>query len=125
MNLRTLDWDDELLEILAIPRAMLPAVRPSCDQGFYGKARVDGPVGGEVPVCGDLGDQQAALFGQTCYDVGEAKNTYGMGCFKLLNTGPEPIPSQSGLLATVAYGPPAGTIYALEGSIAITDAAVQ
>ena len=125
MNLRTLDWDDELLEILSVPRAMLPAVRPSCDQGFYGKTQVDGPVGGEVPVCGDLGDQQAALFGQTCYDVGEAKNTYGTGCFMLLNTGPEPIPSESGLLTTVAYGLPAGTIYALEGSIAITGAAVQ
>jgi glycerol kinase len=125
MDLHTLDWDDELLEILAIPRQMLPQIRPSSDSAFYGVTRTDGPVGAEVPVCGDLGDQQAALFGQTCYDVGEAKNTYGTGCFMLLNTGPEPIPSQSGLLTTVAYGLPQGTTYALEGSIAITGAAVQ
>jgi len=125
MNLRTLDWDDELLEILAIPRSMLPTIRPSSDPALYGATRADGPVGGAVPVCGDLGDQQAALFGQTCYDPGEAKNTYGTGCFMLLNTGPEPIPSESGLLTTVGYGLPAGTTYALEGSIAITGAAVQ
>jgi glycerol kinase len=125
MDLRTLDWDDDLLEILSIPRQMLPQIRPSSDPAFYGTTRVDGPVGGAVPVCGDLGDQQAALFGQTCYDVGEAKNTYGTGCFMLLNTGSKPIPSQSGLLTTVAYGLPDGTTYALEGSIAITGAAVQ
>jgi glycerol kinase len=82
-------------------------------------------VGGATSVCGDLGDQQAALFGQTCYDVGEAKNTYGTGCFMLLNTGSEPVLSQSGLLTTVAYGLPEGTTYALEGSIAVTGAAVQ
>jgi len=135
MNLRTLDWDEELLEILSIPRQMLPAIRPSSDSAFYGTTRADGPVNGEVPVCGDLGDQQAALFGQTCYDVGEAKNTYGTGCFMLLNTGSELVPSESGLLTTVAYGlsggvaalpsPSEGTVYALEGSIAITGAAVQ
>ncbi len=125
MNLRTLDWDDELLEVLSIPRPMLPAIRPSSDPARYGTTRADGPVGGAVPVCGDLGDQQAALFGQTCYGVGEAKNTYGTGCFMLLNTGPEPVPSQSGLLTTVGYGLPEGTTYALEGSIAITGAAVQ
>ena len=125
MNLHTLDWDAELLEILSIPRAMLPTIRPSSDQTIYGKTQIDGPMGGEVPVCGDLGDQQAALFGQTCYDVGEAKNTYGTGCFMLLNTGPKPIPSKSGLLTTVAYGLTEGTTYALEGSIAITGAAVQ
>ncbi len=125
MNLRTLDWDDELLEILSIPRAMLPAIRPSSDAAFYGTTLADGPVGGEVPVCGDLGDQQAALFGQTCYGVGEAKNTYGTGCFMLLNTGTEIVPSESGLLTTVGYGLPSGTTYALEGSIAITGAAVQ
>jgi glycerol kinase len=125
MNLRTLDWDDELLEILSIPRLMLPTIRPSSDAAFYGTAQADGPVGGEVPVCGDLGDQQAALFGQTCYGVGEAKNTYGTGCFMLLNTGPELVPSESGLLTTVGYGLQAGTTYALEGSIAITGAAVQ
>jgi glycerol kinase len=125
MNLRTLDWDDELLEILSIPRQMLPQIRPSSDADFYGTTRAEGPLGGAIPVCGDLGDQQAALFGQTCYDVGEAKNTYGTGCFMLLNTGPQPVPSQSGLLTTVAYGLPGGTTYALEGSIAITGAAVQ
>ncbi|MCK4451131.1 MAG: glycerol kinase GlpK [Anaerolineae bacterium] len=125
MNLRTLDWDDELLEILSIPRPMLPTIRPSSDPDLYGTTQADGPVGGPVPVCGDLGDQQAALFGQTCYNEGEAKNTYGTGCFMLLNTGLEPIPSKSGLLTTVAYGLPEGTTYALEGSIAITGAAVQ
>ncbi|MFL7794165.1 MAG: glycerol kinase GlpK [Anaerolineae bacterium] len=125
MDLHTLDWDDELLDILTIPRRMLPQIRPSSDPAFYGVTRADGPVGAEVPVCGDLGDQQAALFGQTCYDVGEAKNTYGTGCFMLLNTGSEPVSSQSGLLTTVAYGLPQGTTYALEGSIAITGAAVQ
>jgi glycerol kinase len=125
MNLRTLDWDDELLEMLAIPRRMLPAIRPSSDPALYGTTQLNGPVGGAVPVCGDLGDQQAALFGQTCYDVGEAKNTYGTGCFMLLNTGGKPIPSQSGLLTTVAYGLPSGATYALEGSIAITGAAIQ
>jgi len=125
MNLRTLDWDEELLEILSVPPQMLPVIRSSSDPVLYGTTRTGGPVGGAVPVCGDLGDQQAALFGQTCYDVGEAKNTYGTGCFMLLNTGPDPVPSESGLLTTVAYGLPEGTTYALEGSIAITGAAVQ
>ena len=125
MNLHTLDWDDELLEILSVPRQMLPSIRPSSDPASYGTTQVDGPFGDAVPVCGDLGDQQAALFGQTCYDAGEAKNTYGTGCFMLLNTGVDLVPSKSGLLTTVAYGLPGGTTYALEGSIAITGAAVQ
>ncbi len=125
MNLHTLDWDDDLLALLGIPRPMLPTIRPSSDPQGYGVTAPSGPVGDAVPVCGDLGDQQAALFGQTCYGVGEAKNTYGTGCFMLLNTGPTPVPSQSGLLTTVAYGLPQGTTYALEGSIAITGAAVQ
>jgi glycerol kinase len=125
MDLHTLDWDDELLAILSIPRHMLPAIRPSSDPALYGATRDGGPLGVSVPVCGDLGDQQAALFGQTCYDPGQAKNTYGTGCFMLLNTGSEAVPSQSGLLTTVAYGLPQGTTYALEGSIAITGAAVQ
>jgi glycerol kinase len=125
MNLRALDWDGELLEILSIPRQMLPAIRPSSDPALYGTTRADGPVSAPIPVCGDLGDQQAALFGQTCYGAGEAKNTYGTGCFMLLNTGSDPVPSKSGLLTTVAYGLPEGTTYALEGSIAITGAAVQ
>ncbi len=125
MDLHRLDWDDELLEVLGIPRRMLPQIRPSSDPAFYGTTTADGPLGAAVPVCGDLGDQQAALFGQACYQPGEAKNTYGTGCFMLLNTGPDPVPSRSGLLTTVAYGLPEGTTYALEGSIAITGAAVQ
>jgi glycerol kinase len=125
MNLRTLDWDPELLDALDIPRRMLPEVRPSSAARPYGFTITDGPLSGRVPVCGALGDQQAALFGQTCYDVGEAKNTYGTGCFMLLNTGAEPVVSRSGLLTTAAYGLPAGITYALEGSIAITGAAVQ
>jgi glycerol kinase len=126
MDLQTLDWDDDILEILDIPRQMLPETRPSSDPNFYGKTSADGPVGGAVPVCGDLGDQQAALYGQTCYDIGEAKNTYGTGCFMLLNTGTDIVPSKSGLLTTVGYqigDQPAH--YALEGSVAITGALVQ
>ena len=121
MNLSTLDWDADILSLLGIPRAMLPEIRSSSE--IYGMAR--GALGG-VPVCGDLGDQQAALFGQTCYSPGEAKNTYGTGCFMLLNTGETPVPSKSGLLTTLGYkigDQPA--VYALEGSIAITGALVQ
>jgi glycerol kinase len=121
MNLSTLDWDDDLLGLLGIPRAMLPEIRSSSD--VYGQAK--GVLGG-IPVAGDLGDQQAALFGQTCYAVGEAKNTYGTGCFMLLNTGETPVQSKTGLLTTLGYkigDQPA--VYALEGSIAITGALVQ
>jgi len=126
MNLATLDWDPELLRLLEIPRAMLPEIRPSSDPQGYGLTRRDGPLGGEVPVCGAAGDQQAALVGQTCFSPGEAKNTYGTGCFLLLNTGDTLIPSQRGLLTTVAYGlQPGRATYALEGSVAITGAAVQ
>ena len=126
MNLETLDWDDELLETLGVPRAMLPQIRPSSDASAYGYTLPTGPLGADVPVCGDLGDQQAALFGQACYHVGEAKNTYGTGCFALLNTGADLVPSQSGLLTTVAYSlAPGQATYALEGSIAITGAAIQ
>lgn len=126
MDLRRLAWDDELLAHLAIPKAMLPEIRPSSDSDFYGETLGDGPLGSRVPLCGCLGDQQAALFGQVCYRKGEAKNTYGTGNFLLLNTGPEAVASGSGLLTTAAYrlGPGACT-YALEGSIAITGAAVQ
>jgi glycerol kinase len=120
MNLGTLDWDDEILRILGIPRAMLPKIRPSSDPDIYGYAL------GRVPVCGDLGDQQAALVGQTCFGVGEAKNTYGTGCFMLLNTGETAVQSKNGLLTTVAYKlGQAPATYALEGSIAITGALVQ
>jgi glycerol kinase len=125
MDLHSLEWDGELLDILGIPPQMLPSIRPSSDPSHYGYTLANGPLGGSVPVCGDLGDQQAALFGQACYKPGEAKNTYGTGCFMLLNTGPNTVPSKNGLLTTVAYGLPSGPIYALEGSIAITGAAIQ
>jgi glycerol kinase len=126
MNLKTLDWDQEILDYLGIPRQMLPAIRPSSDKKLWGYTPKSGPVGGEVPVCGDLGDQQGALVGQTSFSVGEAKNTYGTGCFMLLNTGTEIVPSPSGLLTTAAYGVEEGEcVYALEGSIAITGAAIQ
>jgi glycerol kinase len=121
MNLETLDWDDEILGILDVPKAMLPQIRASSE--VYGEAK-NGLAG--IPVAGDLGDQQAALFGQTCFSVGEAKNTYGTGNFLLLNTGTEPVPSKSGLITTLAYkigDQPA--VYCLEGSIAITGALVQ
>jgi glycerol kinase len=121
MNLETLDWDPEILSLMGIPRSMLPAVKASSE--VYGKAV--GDLAG-VPVAGDLGDQQAALFGQTCFSAGEAKNTYGTGCFMLMNTGTKVVPSKSGLLTTLGYkigDQPA--VYALEGSIAITGALVQ
>jgi glycerol kinase len=121
MNLETLDWDDEILGILDVPKAMLPQIRASSE--VYGEAKSE--LAG-IPVAGDLGDQQAALFGQTCFSVGEAKNTYGTGNFLLLNTGTEPVPSKSGLITTLAYkigDQPA--VYCLEGSIAITGALVQ
>lgn len=121
MNLATLDWDDEILSLLGVPRAMLPEIRSSSE--IYGQAR--GAMGG-IPVAGNLGDQQAALFGQACYNPGEAKNTYGTGCFMLMNTGETLVPSRSGLLTTLGYkigGQKA--VYALEGSIAITGALVQ
>jgi glycerol kinase len=126
MNLKTLDWDDEILKILGVPRQMLPKVVPSSDPNVWGKTPKDGPFGFEIPVCGDLGDQQAALVGQTSFSPGEAKNTYGTGCFMLLNTGTEAVPSKSGLLTTLAYQVgKEKAVYALEGSIAITGALVQ
>jgi glycerol kinase len=121
MNLETLDWDPEILEIMGIPKAMLPQIRPSSE--VYGECV--GELAG-IPVAGDLGDQQAAIFGQTCYSVGEAKNTYGTGNFMLLNTGTKPVQSKNGLLTTMGYkigSQPA--VYCLEGSIAITGALVQ
>jgi glycerol kinase len=121
MNLRTLDWDADMLAVMGVPRSMLPSIRASSE--VYGEAV--GDLAG-VPVAGDLGDQQAALFGQTCFEPGEVKNTYGTGCFMLLNTGTEPVASKSGLLTTLGYR--IGTEparYALEGSIAIAGALVQ
>ena len=125
MDLSTLDWDDEILNVLDIPRAMLPEIKSSSE--IYGSVGMGNcPSLQNVPISGDLGDQHAALFGQTCFDPGEAKNTYGTGCFMLLNTGEKPVPSKSGLLTTLGYkigNQKAG--YALEGSIAITGALVQ
>ncbi len=122
MNLHTLDWDETLLDAIGVPRAMLPEIHPSAE--IYGEA-LTGPMQG-VPVAAALGDQQAALFGQTCFSPGEAKCTYGTGSFLLFNTGPRPVSSSSGLLTTVAcrvgHEPPT---YALEGSIAVTGALVQ
>ena len=121
MNLSTLDWDDEILNVLDIPRVMLPQIRSSSE--IYGKAR--GELDGIV-VAGDLGDQHAALFGQTCFSAGEAKNTYGTGCFMLMNTGETPVPSKAGLLTTLGYKiGDQKAAYALEGSIAITGALIQ
>ncbi|OIQ94759.1 glycerol kinase [mine drainage metagenome] len=122
MNLETLQWDDGILADFGIPKCMLPAIRSSSE--VYAKASF-GPVK-DVPIAGDLGDQQAALFGQACFKPGEAKNTYGTGCFMLMNTGEKIVPSKCGLLTTVGYkigAKPA--VYALEGSIAITGALVQ
>jgi glycerol kinase len=121
MDLETLEWDTNSLELFRIPVQMLPEIRSSSQ--VYGIVEKDLPG---VPVAGVLGDQQAALFGQTCFNPGEAKNTYGTGCFMLLNTGTSPVPSRSGLLTTLGYrigSQPA--VYCLEGSIAITGALVQ
>ena len=121
MDLETLAWDEEILAIMGIPHQMLPQIRPSSDPDFWGYA-----LDGRVPICGALGDQQAATVGQTCFSPGEAKNTYGTGCFMILNTGTEIVHSDNGLLTTVCYKMgKEKTVYALEGSIAITGALVQ
>jgi glycerol kinase len=121
MDLSTLDWDDELCEAIGVPRAMLPEIKPS--SAVYGEAT--GTLAG-IPVSGDLGDQQAATFGQAAYDVGDAKNTYGTGNFMLLNTGTEQVPSKSGLLTTVGWKlGDAPAVYCLEGAIAVTGSLVQ
>ena len=126
MNLTTLDWDDELLEIFTVPRAMLPPIVPSSSATAFGTTLAGEPLGGEVLIGGVLGDQHAATVGQVCFAPGEAKNTYGTGNFLLLNTGTSIVRSTAGLLTTVCYqfeSSPA--VYALEGSIAVTGAAVQ
>lgn len=121
MNLETLDWDPQMLEVFGVPRPMLPAIR-SCAE-VYGEASALLPG---VPIAGILGDQQAALVGQTCFSVGDAKNTYGTGCFMLLNTGERPVQSRHGLLTTLGYKfGDAPAVYALEGSIAVAGALVQ
>ncbi len=116
------DWDDVILKELGVPRAMLPAVMASSD--VYGETNPEF-FGGAIKMAGDAGDQQAATFGQACFDVGMAKNTYGTGCFMLMNTGNKGVPSQNGLLTTIAWGIGKDVTYALEGSIFITGAAVQ
>lgn len=126
-NIHTLDWDDEILRELRIPRAMLPSVHPSSSWYGLSDARL---LGAEVPIAGAAGDQQAALFGQTCFAPGQAKNTYGTGCFLLLNTGERAVASNRGLLTTIAWQLGAGPrnrppVYALEGSVFIAGAAIQ
>jgi len=121
-NINTLDWDQEILDILEIPRCMLPQVKPSScvygetDPGFFGAP---------IPIAGAAGDQQAALFGQTCFRPGQAKNTYGTGCFLLMNTGGKPVRSRNGLVTTIAWGLDGRVDYALEGSIFVAGAAIQ
>jgi len=121
-NIHTLQWDDELLKLLDVPRAMLPDVKSSSEVYGYTDPAL---FGAAIPVAGDAGDQQAALFGQACFEAGSAKNTYGTGCFMLLNTGAAPVPSQKGLLTTVAWKIGGQTTYALEGSVFVAGAAVQ
>ena len=119
-------WDAELLEEFDVPEVVLPEVRPSSDETTYGSTDPEGFLGAAVPVAGALGDQQAALFGQTCFDAGDAKNTYGTGSFVLMNTGAEAVESDHGLLTTVAFQRSGGPLqYALEGSIFVTGAAVE
>lgn len=121
-NINTLDWDDEILEELQIPRCMLPKPMPS--SCVYGKADPSF-LGGPIPIGGAAGDQQSALFGQTCYNPGEVKNTYGTGCFLLMNTGETPVFSKNGLVTTIAWGIDGKVNYALEGSIFMAGAAIQ
>jgi glycerol kinase len=121
-NIHTLQWDDQLLDILNIPRVMLPEVRGSSE--WYGETEAD-LLGAPVPITGAAGDQQAALFGQACFEPGSAKNTYGTGCFMLLNTGSEAVPSKNGLLTTVGWRIGDKTTYCLEGAVFIAGAAVQ
>ncbi len=126
MDLASLQWDKETMAALGIPAQVLPEIRPSSDSNPYGYTLKDGPLGRAIPVCGDLGDQQAALFGQTCFDPGDAKNTYGTGCFLLLNTGTSPRPSTHGLLTTVGYQiGTAPAVYCLEAPIAVAGMLVR
>ena len=121
-NINTLEWDDEILEELNIPKSMLPEAVPSSQ--VYGYADPSF-LGGEIPIAGAAGDQQAALFGQTCFHEGEAKNTYGTGCFLLMNTGEKPVFSKNGLVTTIAWGLDGKVTYALEGSIFVAGASIQ
>lgn len=121
-NIRTLSWDEEILSILDIPREILPTPLPS--SYFFGMAD-ESFFGAPIPIAGAAGDQQAALFGEACFSAGEAKNTYGTGCFLLMNTGESPVFSQNGLVTTIAWGVDDRVYYALEGSIFVAGAAVQ
>ncbi|HLO02167.1 MAG TPA: glycerol kinase GlpK, partial [Symbiobacteriaceae bacterium] len=121
-NIHTLDWDEEILAALDIPRALLPEVRPS--SALYGET-APALFGAPIPISGCAGDQQAALFGQGCFEPGEAKNTYGTGCFMLMQTGPKAVASNHGLLTTIAWGLNGKVEYALEGSIFVAGAAIQ
>lgn len=121
-NINTLEWDDEILEELGIPKCMLPQAKPSSE--IYGESDPSF-FGGRIPIAGAAGDQQAALFGQTCFEKGEAKNTYGTGCFLLMNTGEQPVFSENGLVTTIAWGMDGKVNYALEGSIFVAGAAIQ
>lgn len=121
-NINTLAWDDEILAELGIPKCMLPEVKPS--SCIYGEADPS-YLGGAIPIAGAAGDQQAALFGQTCFAAGTAKNTYGTGCFLLMNTGEKPVFSENGLVTTIAWGLDGKVDYALEGSIFVAGAAIQ
>ncbi len=123
LNLATVDWDDEMLALLGVPRTLLPTVLPSA--GAFGETVDLGWIPGGVPIAGIAGDQQAALFGQACFEPGMAKNTYGTGCFVLLNTGTTPVVSRHGLLTTIAWRIAGATTYALEGSVFIAGAVVQ
>jgi glycerol kinase len=122
-NIHELKWDDELLEILTVPKSMLPEVRPSSE--IYAHTVPYHFFGQEVPIAGAAGDQQAALFGQACYEEGMAKNTYGTGCFMLMNTGEKAVASKHGLLTTIAWGLNGKVEYALEGSIFVAGSAIQ
>ena len=121
-NINTLCWDEDILTELDIPASMLPEVKPS--SCIYGESDPEF-FGGAIPIAGAAGDQQAALFGQTCFEEGEAKNTYGTGCFMLMNTGEKPVFSENGLLTTIAWGLDGKIIYALEGSVYVAGAAIQ
>ena len=121
-NINTLEWDDDILAQLDIPKCMLPKAVPS--SSIFGETSAEF-FGCPIPIGGAAGDQQAALFGQTCFDAGEAKNTYGTGCFLLMNTGEKPIFSKNGLVTTIAWGLDGKVNYALEGSIYVAGAAIQ
>lgn len=122
-NIYDLTWDDELLEILTVPKSMLPEVRSSSE--IYANTVDHHFFGYEVPIAGIAGDQQAALFGQACFEAGMAKNTYGTGCFMLMNTGEKAVQSENGLLTTIAWGVDGKVEYALEGSVFIAGSAIQ